>query len=177
MTRLAEHAAAVWARHAGGALPVVSARREVFIADGAAYRIHLVLFRRSITLKYYSPRTPRSVLRAQDTAQARVREMSRRVLAGEPLVQVGDLIPAHAPGLIGQAGQVRTSDHTVWKRAEGDERYATDELTGELARVQEYDWIAWTAGEWGGGWATTSGLLDYGPLTVMALRTAAGATP
>jgi len=162
--------AELWERHAGGILPVLRRQpREVFIHDGAAYRIKLVWLRRSLGLEYTTPRTPADVRRAREADLARSREAARRKLAGEWPVKVGDQIPRWAIGYLVMFEEVRDSEFTVWKRAVGDERYARND-DGTLDRSQEYDWIAWLAGEWCGGWCTNQGLLDNAPLTVVKVK-------
>jgi hypothetical protein len=97
-----------------------------------------------------------------------------RKQADEPTVQVGDLIPKWAFAFVDRCQRVRDAEGTVWRRAEGDDRYAVDE-DGTVDRNQEYDWIAFLAGEWGGGWCTNEGMLHNGPLTVLELAASATA--
>jgi hypothetical protein len=165
----------LWDRLAGGALPFIQRRpREVFMVDGTAYRIELVWFRRRIQLKYTTPVVPRAVRRIRDAEQARGSEMVRRHAAGEPALQVGDLIPKWATAFVDRCQQVRANDGTMWKRAEGDDRYAVED-DGSTSHGQEYEWIAFLAGKWGGGWCTTEGLLFEAPLTALELVTDAAA--
>lgn len=158
----------LWDRAAGGIVPILRYGREVFTRE-TAYHVELVWCRQSVELKYTALRIPRDVRRARDPGQARVSESARRKLAGERLVQVGDQIPEWAIGYLGDCEEVRDCEFTVWKRAFGDERYARED-DGTLNRAQEYDWIAFLAGEWGGGWSTDEGVLSYAPLTVLKVK-------
>jgi hypothetical protein len=160
----------LWASVAGGIVPVVRRQpREVFVHEGAAYRIELVWLRRSMQLKYTTYRVPRDVRRIREADQVRTSESVRRKLADEPAVQVGDQIPEWAIGYLGECEQVRDCEFTVWKRAVGGERYQRED-DGTIDRSQEYDWIAFLAGEWGGGWSTDEGVLNYAPLTVLKVK-------
>jgi hypothetical protein len=159
-----------WDRLAGGVIPMIRRReREVYVVDGAAYGFEIVWFRRGLALTYSTPRIPRDVRRARAAENARLTEHFRRIDHGEPVVQVGDLIPQHAAKKLVACLEVRDSEFTVWKRAVGDERYRPN-YDGSLDRSQEYDWIAWSAGEYAGGHSTDEGLLNYAPLTVLKLR-------
>lgn len=88
---------------------------------------------------------------------------------------VEDLIGPHAAGISANVHKVVDSEGDVYRRAVGDERYATEDLTdGELDLRQEYEWVrigyqvgnTFREGE-PTGHSTTEGLLDYTPLRVL----------
>lgn len=160
-----------WDRHAGGLLPIARFERSFSMTDGTSYDLRITWLRRAVRSGYDRPGYPRRVRRERAAVRAsdraRADQVARRVMAGEPLTQVGDIIPHHAGGIDHAVLQVRTADLELWKRAEGDERYYRSAQTGELDHTDEYEWIRWTSGEWGGAWATTAGMLHHGPLTVI----------
>jgi hypothetical protein len=156
----------LWERLAGGIVPVARKHeREVYVSGGAAYARELVWLRRSLTIKYSTPTTPRDVRKIRDADQRRITEQIRRLRAGEPTVQVGDVIPKYTTAFLERCWIVRDAELTLWKRTVGAERYDS------FGSSQEYEWVMWAAGEWGGGWrADDAAMLDEGsPLTVMEL--------
>ncbi len=88
----------------------------------------------------------------------------------------GYLIGFEATGIPDAVQMVATSDYDVWRRAIGGERYSRDDVTGELDRSQEYDWVCVghlvnnTVRETApSGHSTTEGLLYCAPLQVLTL--------
>jgi hypothetical protein len=153
----------------GGILPYARLpERDVHVFDGTTYRIGLTWLRRRFQFEYHTPHLPRKVRKQREAARRRDQETVRRHYAGESLVQVGDQIPRWGVGMLATVGECRDSENTVWKRAVGEERYARED-NGDVDRSQQYEWIAWSAGEWGGGWRTDEGMLDYAPIQVLKL--------
>lgn len=150
----------------GGPIPAIYTGRDVHPVDGTTYRIELVWLNRSATAEYHTPNLPRAEQRRRAEEKARIDEQVRRYQAGEPALQPGDVIPVWAAAYLAQCVEVRDCEFTVWKRAEGDERYARND-DGTLDRSQAYEWIAWSNGEYAGGHTTTEGLLRYEPITVL----------
>lgn len=128
----------------GGLIPSCTGGRTILTVS-TEYEVRIVWFRRSITIEYSSPRIPRAARRVRAADDVRTHEYERRKLAGEPLVQVGDVVPRYAIGYV---------KHIAWCRdaAGGQWRYAGD-------------------GRWsqGDAWVTDEGLLELGPLTVLAV--------
>lgn len=168
MNRVGRLAGSLWERHAGGWLPIVRAGRDVFVGDrSTTYWLHITWGRCGWRQEWSRPGLPRSVRRAVAADNARVAEVVRRQLAGEPAVQVGDHIQAHAIGFLKHVAECRDVDYLVWKRAEGDERYPVGPVTGHVDRSREYGWVMWRAGEWGAGWRTDEEMLEHAPLSVL----------
>lgn len=159
----------LWDRLAGGAVPIVRTGREVHVVDGADYTIELSWLRRGFTLTYHTPRTPRDARRAREADRRKTAEFARRALAGEQMLRVGETLGSTWTWIPTGIIEVRTSDFTVWRRAEGDERFPEDDATGELDRSQAYEWISWDRGRYTGGHSTTEGLLAYTPITILRM--------
>lgn len=172
--RIRERVAAARRRHDGGALPVIRRERTVQPFDGTTYSVEIVWLRLRWEQKVTIPGLPRDVRRKIRLDNARTAEHVRRALTLSPPVKVGDLIPDWAIAFLDCCAVVRDSEFTMWKRAAGDQRYAV-KGDGTVDRSQEYDWIAWSAGEWGGGWRTNEGMLDYAPVTVLQVNADAAA--
>jgi hypothetical protein len=93
-------------------------------------------------------------------AQGRLADLFHAIyLAQRP--QVGDLISGNATDIFWDVLEVEDSQGDVWRRAFGRDRYAVEDVTGEIDYSEEYDWVTV------GGWSTTDGLLLYAPLTVI----------
>jgi hypothetical protein len=84
-------------------------------------------------------------------------------LSAQNMSRVGAVIGPGASGIAWDVLQVRDRDGDVWMRAFGTNRYAVEDFTGQLDVSQEYDWFT------KGGWATTDGLLQHAPLTVIVV--------
>jgi len=150
----------------GTVIPTVVDRgREVFTVDGVAYRIRLAWLGRAVGFEYQTPRYPRDVRRIRAAERRHLDEFERRIQAGEPFVQVGDVIPAHRIIPV-DVVEVRNCDGEVWRRAVGEERFSPSDDDLPVGLRQPYDWVheAYT-GEIAGH-ATDRGVLDYAPLTV-----------
>lgn len=171
--------------HIGGLIPLITAGREVYASQETDYHVKVVWLRRSLTIKYGTPVLPRQVRRRVDRARQqddrRGGEVLRQAMADitvdtsdlEPKFGVGDHIDSYLSGIPDYVLSVASSDSTVWRRATGDERYAVEDITGQIDRSQEYEWISWDHGHYTGGHSTTGGLLDYVPLTVLEVADSA----
>ncbi len=79
---------------------------------------------------------------------------------------VGDVISPFAADVPDNVTEVRDAhERDLWQRLDGADRLAVS-TDGLLDGTEEYDWG--TAG--GGGYTTTDGLLDMGPLTITRIR-------
>lgn len=149
----------------GTVIPVVTDRgRQVFTVDGVAYRIRLAWLGRSVGFEYQTPRYPRDVRRIRAAEQRHLDEFMRRTEAGEPHVQVGDIIPEHRIIPV-DVLEVRDSQGDLWHRAVGQDRFSPDDDCLPAHLRQAYDWVHKYDGEIAGQ-AGDAGLLDYAPLTV-----------
>lgn len=157
--------AAMWDRHAGGLIPLLSAGREVHVVDGATYTLSVTWCRRGFEFSYHTPRTPRKVRRLRERELARVQEFARRKLAGEQQYRAGDILPKHQTWIPGEVLSFVDCEGDEWHRAFGDLRYALADDTGRLDRSQEYDWVHMFEGE-PCGWSTDDGRLDYLPIRI-----------
>jgi hypothetical protein len=157
----------------GGVLPYVpKPERVVHTFDGTTYTIELVWFRRRFTASYHTPRHPLSV--RWENTRALADQILRRHSAGEPIVQVGDVLPSHlrsAPYLVTRC---RDAQHDEWRRAVGDECYPRDDITGELNTSQAYEWVQENHRDGRpaeiSGHATDEGVLEHHPVTVLEIR-------
>lgn len=164
-----------WDNHIGGLIPLVTAGREAYASGETDYHIAVVWFRHRLTLQLGTPYPPRSARRASSRETERLARVARQrrpqrepvEFELEPRFQVGSQIDGCWSDIPDYVVSVRDVESTVWRRAVGDERYATEDATGQVDRTQEYDWISWDRGQYTGGHSTTDGLLNYAPLTVL----------
>lgn len=152
----------------GGPLPLISKpAREIHHVDGATYSIELTWWWRCLRFEYHTPRHPRDVRRIRAAESVHLAEMLRRRDAGEPHVQVGDIIPAHRGHIPVDVLEFRDCEGDLWRRAVGDERFTEEDLRLPVELRQVYDWVhpSRCDGEIAGH-STDEGRLYYAPLIV-----------
>lgn len=159
----------------GGPIPYVPRpEREVHVMDGTTYTVELVWFRRGFKASYHTPRLPRSVRRIRAAERARDQETARRGLAGEPTVQVGDVLSPHHNYIPVQVTRCRDAQHDEWRRAREDEQYSSLDDSLPVEHRQVYDWVHPYVGPDGvehiAGWSTEAGVLQHHPVLVLEIR-------